>query len=135
MKTPETPTSTDTGPDAALERRIITHLDFRQETLTAETQLKLDRARRQALAGNRGSNRTWQAWPWLATASAACLALFLLVSPNQSDVLNPPETTDLDLLTMSEFDLLDQDPDFMAWLAEQDADLLDAERPEQEGSS
>ncbi|MEM7054045.1 MAG: hypothetical protein AAF446_05800 [Pseudomonadota bacterium] len=110
--------------DFDLQDRIVRQLEMEQNALSPAITLRLDRTRRQAQTDSATTQRTLNPWPWLATAGSVSLALLLIIELSQPSVVPPPDSLDLDLLTLSEFDLLDQDPEFMLWLAEQEEDLL-----------
>lgn len=122
--------------DVEMQDRIVRQLEAEQNHLSPAVTMRLDRARRQILAGETGSEKKRSPWPWLATAGTASLAAVLIVVHLNQASVTPPDSLDLDLLTLSEFDLLDQDPEFMVWLADQDADLpIEDSDPAPGGSS
>jgi len=110
-----------------LERRIVATLDAGCSTLPPHLQQRLDRARRAALAAPQARRR----WILLAPALAATLALTaaLLVLSSAPTPKPPPMTADLDVLTDPRFELVLEDPDFIAWLAGLEAG--EAQRQEQ----
>lgn len=122
--------------DAEIKDRIVRQLETERSDLDPAIAMRLDRARHQAMAETTGTEKPFRPWPWLATAGAASLAVLVVIQLNQPTATLPPDTLDLDLLTRAEFDLLDQDPEFMLWLAEQAVDLpIDDSDVPPEGSS
>ena len=109
--------------DIEMQNRIVRQLETEQNNLNPAITMRLDHARRQVIVGETRQEKKRSLWPWLATAGTASLALLIVIQLNQANVTPPPDSLDLDLLTLSEFDLLDQDPEFMVWLADQEADL------------
>lgn len=110
--------------DFEIQDRIVRQLEAEQHRLNPAITMRLDRARRQAQVDQTTTQRVLKPWPWLAAAGSASLALVLIIQLTQPDVTPAPDSLDLDLLTLSEFDLLDQDPDFMLWLAEQEEEAF-----------
>jgi len=113
--------------DDALMRRITDTLEQRARADEQRHALRLDRARRQALAERANRDRRWRlAWPTLAAAGvAAVVVTFNALQPGagRGAVEPPPRTADLDLLTSAEFELALHDVAFYEWIAERrDAD-------------
>ncbi|MEM1079955.1 MAG: hypothetical protein AAGH65_00085 [Pseudomonadota bacterium] len=106
--------------DPRLQAKIVEQLEAERSRLDPMLNQQLDRIRRQAQATDEPSARPLSPWPWLATAATISLAVIVAIGLNQPGAIEPPASLDLDVLTMTEFELLDQDPAFMAWLAEQD---------------
>ena len=102
-----------------IEQQIVRQLEAEREVLQPNIQMQLDRARRHALNDEPARQSKLKPWPWLATAGVASLATVMMIQLVPSPMQQPPASLDLDLLTMTEFDLFDQEPDFMVWLAEQ----------------
>jgi hypothetical protein len=109
--------------DDALMRRITDTLEQQARDDEQRHGLRLDRARREALAARRSRDRRWPlAWPVAATAGLAAMVVTLNVlqpGPGPDAVEPPPQTPDLDLLTSAEFELALQDVAFYEWVAEQ----------------
>lgn len=128
---------TDMKPRQSFEGRIRAVLDARSQSLDPAVRLRLDRVRRQALAGQRRAGPRWT-WTVLAGASAAATAALMVLvlqtpQPSPSSVPSAPQTADLDLLTRGDFDVLVEDPEFYAWIAAQSELAEDA--PAEEGQS
>jgi hypothetical protein len=108
--------------DETLMRRITDTLEQQARADEQRHALRLDRARREALAADRKRARRWRlAWPMLATAGLAAVVVALNVlrsGAGSGAVEPPPRTADLDLLTSAEFELALQDVAFYEWIAE-----------------
>ena len=121
--------------DDVLQRRIVSQLNKQADQLDPATRHALDRARRKALdmpATDRAG--WWISGGWIAAPAliAAALVLALAIKQVSPDTaIEPlPMTADLDIITDPRFELLVEDPDFIAWLAE--AETSDA-GPEHSG--
>lgn len=126
----------DRHAEQALERRIVAALDRDTEARDPAVSHRLDGARRRALKQPVRSRRAWLSWPALAAAaSAALVALVVLIQPlrhSGSEIPALPKTEDVDLLTAEEFELLTDDPEFFAWLAERPVQRRQRDRIRQE---
>lgn len=109
--------------DQELQRRIAATLDAGCLRLDATTQQRLDRARAQAL--DQASRRAWRlrwAAPALATACLVLIAVVVAVAVRSTPgPESPPMTADLDIVTDPRFELILEDPEFVAWLAESES--------------
>ena len=123
-RNPDTPMTQD---NESWLQPIKRELDASARDLDAATLSRLNRTRQQALAAV-GDRRT-QIWPWLALATAASIALVMLLLPlSGPDML--PESTPVLASTVEDFELLTEDDafalysdlDFYAWLESQDVD-------------
>lgn len=104
--------------------QIRTQLDASARDLDGHTLSRLNRARQQALSQiGRPAPRRWR---WLALASAASIALAVMLLPQlRQPVLEPVPVVqdsieDFELLTSEESLALYSDLDFYAWLDTQD---------------
>jgi len=118
----------DTPSDSnALRRRIVDTLDAEATALDPGTEQALNRTRRLAL-DTPAPRRWWQGrMRMLSTVggAVAAAAVVLTISlqlggtPENGGANLPPAmpmTEDLDLVMRAEFDLLVEDPEFVAWL-------------------
>lgn len=121
-----------TGPEQheRLERRVVAALEDLRPDRDPSVRMQLDRARHRALVdpGPR-LRRWWVAGPALATA---CLIAALVVTQQPpgtgSNAAELPMTADLDIITDPHFDLLLEDPEFVAWLATDGASASEQEQ-------
>ena len=110
--------------DSAWLAPIRTHLDASARDLDAHTLSRLNRARQQAL--QMIDQRAPRRWHWLALASAASIALALMLLPSRQGPLPlavpmvEANVEDFQLLTSEESLALYSDLDFYAWLDTQD---------------
>lgn len=123
----------------ALERRIVAALERDLEARSPAVSHRLDRARRLAVQQPTRTARPWMAWPALAAAaSAALVALVVWIQPLHDageEIPALPKTEDLELLTAEEFELLTDDPEFLAWVAERPAQRRQRDRGRPEENS
>jgi hypothetical protein len=105
-----------------LERRSRAAFGSSVESMDAATRSKLARARAEALGERRRGRLAAAAWVPVGAAAAA-LAAAILWSRGESGRPQPPEPAavaleDFDILAGGEdFDLLNEDADFVAWAA------------------
>jgi len=106
--------------DRDLERRIVATLDAGCHRLDTKLQRRLADARATALAQPERAPRAWWSAPALGAVGLMLLATVVSVSllrpKPESD--SPPMTADLDIVTDPRFELILEDPEFVAWLAE-----------------
>lgn len=106
-------------PDRDLERRIAATLDAGCHRLDTNVQRRLADARAAALAQPERTSRTWWTAPVLGAVALVLLAVVavsvLRSTPGRE---TPPMTADLDVVTDPRFELMVEDPEFVAWLAE-----------------
>lgn len=112
--------------DDTLQRKIVSRLNDQADRIDPATRHALDRARRQALdAAVTSRTGWWVSGGWLAAPVLIAAALVLAVAVTQlstdAAIEPPPMTADLDIITDPHFELLVEDPDFIAWLAEAEA--------------
>lgn len=113
--------------DEMLQEKIVSQLNDQADRLDPATRHALDRARRKALLDAPATGRAgwWMPSGWIAAPALVTAALVLAVAiqpfDRDSAIDPPPMTADLDIITDPRFELLVEDPDFIAWLAEADA--------------
>lgn len=112
--------------DDVLQRKIVSQLSARADQLDPATRHALDRARRKALDAPAPGRDGWRFYGgWLAAPALIAAAVVLAVTVTQLGpdiaIEPPPMTADLDIITDPRFELLVEDPDFIAWLAEAEA--------------
>ena len=122
-------TPTDSGALDGLQRRIVDALDADATALNRGTEQALNHARRLALETPvprpwwQGGMRMLTVAGGAVAAAAVVLTITLQIAggpANNRSTLPPamPMTEDLDLVMRAEFDLLVEDPEFVAWLNE-----------------
>ncbi|GAB4174521.1 MAG: hypothetical protein Kow0020_10060 [Wenzhouxiangellaceae bacterium] len=108
-----------------LEARIVQTLEQLRPDRDPAVRWRLDRARRKAL--DQGAHR--QIRPLLVLGPALAAAVLVIATwwaPDRSLAPEaPPAGVELDLLTDPWVDIALEDPEFIAWLAAQDADALE----------
>jgi hypothetical protein len=111
--------------DEILQTKIVSQLNDQADRLDPATRYALDRARRKALNAAVTGRTGWTSSGWIAAPAliTAALLLAVVIKPFDRDptVEPPPMTADLDIITDPHFELLVEDPDFIAWLVEADA--------------
>ncbi len=105
-----------------LERRTKERFERSVGALDAATRSKLTQARHRALRELDAGRSTWQ-WSWApagALASAAVVAWLMMgpgSAPIEQPTVQPASLADLEIvLGEDEFEMLDEDLDFYAWL-------------------
>lgn len=109
------------------ERRSRAAFDESVEGMDAATRTRLVRARAEALATLRDRRLPWSStWvPAGAAAAAALAATMLWIADESQDPAGQPMVAfeELDMVASEEdFDMLDEDPAFYAWAADESAD-------------
>jgi hypothetical protein len=110
-----------------LERRSRAAFDASVESMDGTTRSKLARARAQALGEQRRGRLAAAAWVPAGAAAAALAAAILW--PRSESRPRPPEPAavaleDFDIVAGGEdFDLLNEDADFVAWAAAESDDV------------
>jgi len=125
----------NSNPNTTLEDRIARTLDDACDRFDPKVRQRLNLMRTQVLNSSTVSAAPrWQPGSWrliaaaFATATVALAVAIGLVEPNpQADP--PPMTADLDLLTDPRFELLIEDPEFIAWIVETEALASPTENP------
>lgn len=122
------------NPDESLEARIVSTLDHGCAEMDPPLRRRLDRIRAEALdAAHRApSEQSWLGSPWTApaaglVAASVALALVVVLVDRSPQTEAPPMTADLDVLTDPRFDLVIEDPEFVAWIAEAEPKALSTE--------
>lgn len=118
----------DTGTDSeTLRRRIVDALETDARQLDPNMDQALSRARRLALA-TPTPRAWWQSGMGMLTTAAGAVATAAIVATISLDLISAPGANrsglppamplseDLDLVMRAEFDLLVEDPEFVAWL-------------------
>lgn len=107
------------------ERRSRAAFDESVGSLAAETRTELARSRTEALAQLRDRRLPWSS-PWVPAGAAAAAALVAVMFWLREESGEPAAESaavafeELDLVASGEdFDMLDEDPGFYAWAAEQ----------------
>ncbi len=101
------------------EQRLQQALEERRPDRDPAVRIRLDRARRLALA--EPPARSAARWLGGAMGAATCLLIALVITQLTREPVGTieslPMTADLDIITDPRFDLLLEDPEFVAWLA------------------
>lgn len=126
--------TTATTPKDSLEARIASRLDAKCAELDPQVRRRLDRIRAEAVAGApagpaglRVIGPRWLPVAAGAVAAAVALALTVVLIDQSPETDPPPITADLDLLTDPRYELFLEDPEFVAWIAEAEAENPSAE--------
>lgn len=102
--------------DEQIAERAKEAFDRSVDGLDAASLSRLNRSRQAALAEVGHSQKQWTSWmPATGVAAAVLLAVFLLRSPTELDIVVPP-TSDLEILLSEESIEMLEDLEFYSWL-------------------
>lgn len=120
------------NPDGNWNERVRGALDAEAESVARRHGERLNGALTEALAAQAhapAASKRWAVMLPIAASFAVVALTAALLMPGGGRVEPMPMTDDLDLLASDAFDMALEDPEFFAWLAEQDLD----EDPERSG--